>query len=392
MIRKCKYYLRQVLPLMQNSWIPAAFLLIFGCVHLFFNPLPFYLQNILHFLFFIINIASIVTLGIYNRNRSLFLVVIMLLSYMAINYQKYTYGVIYYLTPAYLNMIFLIIAGLIFFYFLPNRPFFSIDTLSFLIVIFAAFALCEWLSALQIKMDFSPFIEFETGLQIFSISLFVASILIMLLHSSVNNKILSTYNAYTAINIMLALYLSNQSSGLSLFFVSASATTLCGIVGQHIFTIYKDPTTGIFNGKAFIKHTGKMNNKYGLGIIYIDDYKHLLQAFRKSGANDVVKMISKRIKSIEPGGILYRCTPNEFVIIFPNIEKRTAFKRLDDIRRQIAASEFILPKIKRPLKITVSCCIAVRKREEKVANLYMRALKKLQKASRFSQNITSEAS
>ncbi len=377
---------------MQNSWIPAALLLIFGCLHLLFNPLPLYLQNIFHILFFAINITSIVLLGMYNRNRSLFSIVIILLTYIAINYQKHTFGVIYYLTPAYMNMTFLVIIGLIFFYFLPNRPFFSIDTLSFLIVIFAAFALCEWLNSLQIKMDFSPFIEFESGLQVFSISLFILGILIMLLHSSINNKILSTYNAYTVINIMLALYLSNQSSSLSLFFVSASLTALGGIVSQHIFTIYKDSTTGIFNGKAFIKHAGKMNNKYGLGIIYIDDYKHLLQAFRKSGANDVVKMISKRISSIDPNGILYRCTPNEFVIIFPNIEKGTAYKRLDDIRRQIAASEFILPKIKRPLKITVSCCIAVRKREEKVANLYMRALKKLQKASRFSQNITSEAS
>ena len=121
MIRKCKYYLRQILPLMQNSWIPAALLLIFGCVHLLFNPLPLYLQNIFHILFFAINITSIVLLGMYNRNRSLFSIVIILLTYIAINYQKHTFGVIYYLTPAYMNMTFLVIIGLIFFYFLHKN-------------------------------------------------------------------------------------------------------------------------------------------------------------------------------------------------------------------------------------------------------------------------------
>ena len=103
-------------------------------------------------------------------------------------------------------------------------------------------------------------------------------------------------------------------------------------------------------------------------------------------------MISKKITETEPEAMLYRCTPDEFVILFPNAEKGTSFNRLDEIRRRIAASEFMLNKVKRPLKITVSCSIADKKRSDgNVSDVFIRAHRILQKTYKFTQNITSQA-
>lgn len=391
MLKKYGYYLRQILPLMRNSWLPASILLVAVCYYMLFEPLGETVQNAFHYSFYILNIISIILLARFNRNRQLFFIIIMMLGYTIVNYLKYTHGIIYYLTPAYYNLVFLSATGLLFFYFLPNRPFFSADTVNFLIIIFAAVSLGESLSGSEIKLDFSPIINFGCGLQIFGLSVFWIIISIMLLYASIKDNIPETNMAFAAVNIMIGFYFSDRPAVLSLFFATAAVTVFSGIVRYLFFIFRKDTATGLRNGRSFISDSTKLPLKYGLGIICIDDYKHLRQAFRKSGLDDIMLMISKKITEMEPDAMLYRCTPDEFVIIFPNAEKGTSFKRLDEIRRKIAASAFILPRIKRPVKITVSCSIAEKKRSDKISDVFIRARRVLQKTYKFTQNITSQA-
>lgn len=391
MLKKYGYYLRQILPLMRNSWLPATVLLAAVCGYMLFEPFSETVQNIFHCIFFALNITGIILLAKFNRNRPLFFIIIMMLSYISINYLKYSHGIIYYLTPAYYNLVFLSASGLLFFYFLPNRPFFSADTVNFLIIIFAAVSLSESLSNSDIKLDFSPIINFGCGLQIFGLSVFWIIISVMLLYASIKNNILETAMAFATVNIMVGFYFSDHPAVLALFFMTAAFTVFSGIIRHLFFILRKDPATELGNGRSFIAAAAKLPLKYGLGIICIDDYKHLIQAFRKSGLNDIMLMISKKIAELEPEAMLYRCTPDEFVIIFPNAEKGTSFKRLDDVRRKIAASAFILPRIKRPIKITVSCSIAEKKRSDKVSDVFIRARRVLQKTYKFTQNITSQA-
>lgn len=311
---------------------------------------------------------------------------------MLINYFKFSHGVIYYFTPDYTNLVFLSIIGLIFFYFLPDRPLFSIDTIYFLIIIFAAIALAELLSTAKIKIDFSPLINFGCGLQIFALILFCITIITMLLHASIKDQILDSGLAFSSINIMIGFYSSGQPTALSLFFTTASLTIFISVCRHIFFILRKDPDTGLNNAHSFIIKAKKLPLKYGLGIICIDEYRHLLQAFRKNNIRTIMSMISKKITSIEPEAMLFRCTPDEFVIIFPLAEKGTSFERLDEIRRQIAASEFILPHIKKPIKITVSCSITDKKRSDSnVSDVFIRAHRALQKTYKFTQNITSKA-
>lgn len=392
MLKKYINYLRQVLPLMKNSWLPAGILLAVSCLFMLLSPFPEVVQNILHTTFYVITISNIAILMFYNRNRPMFFVIVMLISYMLINYLKFYHGVIYYLTPDYANLVFLSVAGLIFFYFLPDRPLFSTDTVYFLIIVFAALSLGEFLSSVQIKIDFSPLINFGCGLQIFALVLFGIMIITMLLHASIKDQILDASMAYASVCIMVGFYTSNQPSALSLFFTAAALILFIATCRHIFFILRKDPDTGLNNAHSFLVKAKKLPLKYGLGIICIDEYRHLLQAFRKNGINNLMAMVSKKITSIEPEAMLFRCTPDEFVIIFPQAEKGTSYDRLDEIRRQIAASEFILPRIKKPIKITVSCSIADKKRSDgNVSDVFIRAHRALQKTYKFTQNITSKA-
>jgi len=392
LLKKYINYLWQILPLLKNSWLPAGLLLVAACLFMLFFPLPDLVQNILHITFYAATFSNIALLMFYNRNRPMFFVIIILLSYMLINYLKYFHGVIYYLTPDYANLVFLSIAGMIFFYFLPDRPLFSIDTVYFLIIVFAAVALGEFLSSAEIKIDFSPLINFGCGLQIFALVLFAIMVITMLLYASIKDQILDFNMAYASVCIMIGFYASNQPSALVLFFTTAAIILLIATCRHIFFILRKDPDTGLNNAYSFLVKAKKLPLKYGLGIICVDEYRHLLQAFRKNGINNIMAMVSKKIVSIEPDAMLFRCTPDEFVIIFPQAEKGSSYGRLDEIRRQIAASEFILPRIKKPIKITVSCSIADKKRSDaNVSDVFIRAHRALQKTYKFTQNITSKA-
>ena len=377
---------------MRHSWLPACILLIAVCLFMFLSPFEPIVKQTLHVLFYFFSISSIILLAKNNCNQPLFFVICTIISYMLINYLKHIYGIIYYTSPAYYNLTFLICAGMLFFYFLPNRPFFSHDTLKFITLIMLGFFLGEVLSRTNIKLNIPTSTNFGIGLQIFGIFLFTCAFFTMLLHASIFNNILNVGLTYSFISIAIGFYLSPQPSGLVTFFTCGAFISFICIIQHLIFIKHKDISTGFGNAYTFSQKTKKLPLKYGLGIICIDDYKHLLQAFRKKEVCNIMQMISKKIFSLEPEAQIYRCTPDEFIIIFPNAEKGTSFAKVDEIRRQIAASDFILNKIKKPLKITVSCSVADKKRSDSNVNsVFIRAHRVLQKTYKFTQNITSKA-
>lgn len=385
-------YLAQILPLMRNTWLPAFLLCAVLGVFFVLSPFSVEMLHFFHIGFFIANLVSIGFLIRYNQNRPLFFIVVLLLVYCLINYMKYVHGVIYYLTPDYLNLSFLAALGLLYFYFLPNRPLFSNDTLNFLLVVFAGVSLGEYLSEYQIAVNLTFFLCTGCGLQNFALAVYGAVLVIMMVYASIKDDILNSALFFAAISIVMGFYFSNDVFLFSMFFFNAAVTCCYGVIYSIYYSRNKDVITGLDNGNAFINDVKKFPIKYGLGIICIDDYKHLAQAFKKNGINELTIMISHKVKEIEPETMLYRCSFDEFVIVFPQAEKGTSFERLDNIRRQIAAAEFVLNNRKKPLKVTVSCSIAEKKRSDAdVFEVFVRARRTLQKTYKFTQNITSQA-
>ena len=392
MWKKFTGYLKQIVPLMQNSLIPA--LILYAALTVFLTVTPFN-PKALHFLhlgFFMVCFASVGILTFFNHNRPLFFILVLMIAYMLINYLKYAHGIIYNLSVDYFNLCFLTAVSLMFFYFLPNRPLFSQDTVNFTLIVFAALALGEQLSRYQIGIDFSRFVCNGCGLQTFGLAMFVSVFLIMLVHSSIRDDILTTALFFATADVMLGFYLSDRPAPLALFFFAAAVTVFCGIVHSVRYAARKDTVTGLDNGNSFIRASASLPLKYGLGIVCIDDYKHLAQIFKKSGIDEIVVMVAKKIRELEPETQIYRCGADEFIVIFPAAEKGTSFARVDNIRRSVAASEFLLSGRKKSLKLTVSCSVADKKRSDaNVFEVFMRTRKILQKTYKFTQNITSQA-
>ena len=164
-------------------------------------------------------------------------------------------------------------------------------------------------------------------------------------------------------------------------------------MSKHIYyTTYTDIVTGLPGRNAYLKQSKSFPLKYSLGIICIDNFEHLQQVFGRRGSNALAQMISMRLLETDNENPVYRCSEDEFVIIFKNEDKKEGFERLEKIRRAIASAEFMLSNRKKGLKLTVSCCVSEKKRsDDNSLEVLLRARKALQKTYQFTQNVTTKA-
>ena len=88
---------------------------------------------------------------------------------------------------------------------------------------------------------------------------------------------------------------------------------------------------------------------------------------------------------------LYRHTEDELIMVFKNEDARHTKEYADNIRHNIAASEFILTGDKN-LKITISVCVSEKTRKDRNAfEVIDRAHNALQKSYRYNCNVTTVA-
>ncbi len=389
-MQKIKDIFSQILGLIKNSILPILLLCATLICYFIFAPFNDHGLNILHICFFIIFISNIIILIYFNINKPFFATIIIFMSYLLINYFKFIHGTIYYASNDYLNLVFFSTCGFLFFYFLPNQRLTSKDSIKFLLLIFLGLSLGEFLSKHNIGLNIGNISFNDQSLQIFGICLFIIFWAIMLVHSSIFDQIINTTNFYAFINIFLGFYLSSSSTAFCLFFLNAIITMLVGTIYSIYYSTHKDTATGLGNGNSFIINAKNLPLKYGLGIISIDNYKYLAKSLKTNGTHELLNLIVYVIKQMEPEVLLYRYKADEFILIFTDIDAKKYFERLDKIRRKIALSEFMLSLRSKPLKITVSCSIAEKKRSDaNIIKVFARARKALQKTYNFTQNVTS---
>ena len=197
---------------------------------------------------------------------------------------------------------------------------------------------------------------------------------------------------FSNFSIFIGTFYYSSPTELSLFFAFSSFIIFICLCTDIYFNTYHDPLTSLMSRQAFILQSAKFPLKYSIGIISVDDYDKMAYMFGKKGRNEIIKLIALKLSEIEPEELLYRYSNDRFIIIFKNEIKKEAYKRMENLRRQIAAANFEPSNKSKPIKITISGCISEKKRSDADAiEVLVRAHKVLQKALTFSHNLTSQA-
>ena len=193
--------------------------------------------------------------------------------------------------------------------------------------------------------------------------------------------------------LSLGLSLINYGSvfAVSIYYSFSLLIVLVSMIYTVVYAYFRDTVTGVYGINTYLRQSKEFPLKYSLGVICIDDYAKLLKVFGRRQLNLLLKMLIGKVKESSMGAEIYRYNEDEFVLIFYNEDKKKSFEYLENIRRSIASSEFVINS-KQSVRMTISSGVSEKKRSDADADaVLLRAREAFQKTYKFTQNVTSMA-
>ena len=349
-------------------------------------------RRLLHHLFYLTVLLSFGILLFFNQSKPAFFLLTSLVSYITVNRLKLAEPTDFAQTVLFADITFFIPFYLGLFALIPERRLLTRLNAGILLLFFAQIAVIEYLKRSGISLT-QTFYHSASPLASSVQLLFILLLLILFLRSVVTGKIFDYALFFAALENALGLYYADSSAALTIFFEASALTILLAVIHDIYNGTRFDELTGLGSRKAFIIDAKRFPIKYSLGIICIDDYQPLAKILGRRSRSVLTRLVASLIREKEPEEPIYRYGEDEFILIL-NItdDKNSSFNRLENIRRSIASSVFMLPGKKRPVKITVSGSISDKKRSDAdVYEVLARTRKALQKTLKFSHNVTSKA-
>lgn len=380
-----------IAPQIQNSLLPAF---IFACAllgYFIYGEISPLARNNLHIIFWFSALTSIGILSYFNRRKPLFFMLVIILSYIIINWLKRRYSLDYLSTTGYINLCFFAPLNLALFYFLRNQKLFISQNFWLLVLIFFQFTLGEYFDKNNIFISFNSEAD-GINLNSLSVLLFLLFLIAAFIKCNLSGYIEDTALFFCGLNIFAGFYYSASSTALCIFFSAAAVTLMTGTINNLRYIFKYDFLTGLSSRRAYLKESAKFPMKYSLALICLDNYENLYKVFGQFKTKKLIQMLANRLSELEPENPLYRYSADEFILVFKNDNLKQSYEKLEAIRKEIAASEFMFTHRQKGLKLTISGCVSEKKRSDTNATeVLVRARKTLQKTYQFTQNLISKA-
>lgn len=378
-------FIKKMLLSVKSSYLPAlifAALVFYGA----FFPVRSADNNVFfHTTFVALSVLGILFFKIFRAYKTCFLLIVLLGTYLLLQSLKWQFGAQYQLTSAQLALFVLCPLNLVFLFCLPQRMLSASVRFDILCFLLAQGILLEnfpahWLVSL------SPLILHLSWL------IWSAVIAFMLLHLSLSGKLIDASFFFATLSVLGGFVYGEDSNALCLYFALAGLIVILSALSHLIYAYFRDETTGVYSRNSFYRQTAKrFPLKYALCVVCIDDYDRLCKIFKASEMKVLLQLIVSKMLKIGTKASFYRYAEDEFVLIFKNEDKKQALQYVEDFRRSVAGSEFVLSK-NNVLKVTVSAGLSEKKRSDaNVQAVLDRAREVLQKTYKFTQNITSVA-
>jgi len=148
--------------------------------------------------------------------------------------------------------------------------------------------------------------------------------------------------------IGLGLY---YSRGLSSFFLTTTGLILVVSISESSFgRAYQDELTGLPARRAFNEAISKLGGEYTIAMVDIDHFKRFNDRYGHPIGDQVLRMIASHLRNVSGGGKAFRYGGEEFVLIFPGMSKRKTRPHLENLRKEIQNSGFMLRRGERRTK------------------------------------------
>ncbi len=152
-------------------------------------------------------------------------------------------------------------------------------------------------------------------------------------------------------------------------------------------SLYYTKNAGIKNKHSFIKYSKEKIIKCSLAVVCIDATETIKSQFGQKGLDTIITLVAEIIK--EKHFKVFYLQKDEFVISFEGQGIDDAYEDIENLKRKIATTDFILSGYKKPIKITITSAVVERKRMDgNMLAVFQKAQKILLKKKDFNNNFT----
>lgn len=382
--------LKYIFGTIKSSFVPAFFMAAALIMFYAQNPFDFELSQIFHYIFLGLVTVGTSFLYVINRSKPFFTFLLGTIVYLLVNALKRKYGADFSAQPEFILLCFVLPINFVIFYFLPPYPLRSLRSFAVIMALLAQMALIEHFNAWIMNVPYVE-ISWET-MPLWAVLPWVSALTVLAINISFKNTVVNTGLFYADSALFMALVYSSQASALSIFGLAFAAILLCVTMIDLLYRYNHDYLEKVSSYNAYIAHAGnKFLFKYTVAVFGIDNLEKVQEQIGAQNVPVLEQMLVNKISESPSEPEIYRYNDTELMMVFKNEDAKHALEYCENIRRTIAASEFVFTSGK-SIKITISICVSERTRKYiDAAVVAERGHNGLQKGGRFNSNIATIA-
>ncbi len=165
----------------------------------------------------------------------------------------------------------------------------------------------------------------------------------------------------------------------TLYFATAGLILIISVIEASYRLAFQDELTRLPTRRALNEALLKLGNRYAVAMLDIDFFKKLNDRHGHDVGDQVLRMVASTLSKVTGGGKAFRYGGEEFTVIFPGKCVDETIPHLEQLRKTVASSGFIIRSRSRPRtkpknpkaikrsqkKVSITISIGVAERDER---------------------------
>jgi len=192
------------------------------------------------------------------------------------------------------------------------------------------------------------------------VMLVVANLMIIRLAMMRKARVLDQVALFVLILVAVGLNSAAQYGMLNWLITIAALMIVLSVVFDTHQIAYTDELTGMAGRRALFESFMGLGRRYSIAMIDIDHFKKFNDTYGHDIGDLVLRTVSKVLNQVGSGGKAYRFGGEEFTVVFTNKTPEQARPILDELRKQVEATDlrFKHKNQDTSTKVTVSIGVA----------------------------------
>jgi GGDEF domain-containing protein len=170
--------------------------------------------------------------------------------------------------------------------------------------------------------------------------IFLAAEILLLGRFLITRKLVEAALLWAQATFFLFLHSQGNARAAMAYAATAACILSASIIENSYLLAYHDELTGLPSRRAFNHALLGLENPYSIAVVDIDHFKRFNDTYGHDTGDQVLRLVASNLTGVTGGGRAYRCGGEEFTVLFPGKTTSEVVEHLEQLREQIASSEF----------------------------------------------------